>query len=167
MTLTTALHNLTIYPFKFAAPLGALLLASIFLPGTYAMAASTELLQLAQSRDSAPAASVFSPWSGDDVRQGARPKTDNPAPPQIQNKPQEAPKDVRRSSTPSSQAIPLFVRPPQTETTQANKNPVQSAASSAPAGEPAFNAAPAVPQRSFIKLQPFTDSDIRAGSRRP
>ena len=134
MKLTIALHYLTRIPLKPGRLIGAMLWMPACLLSTHTVAASTEILLLAQARDAVPAASVFSPWGNDDVRQGARPKTDNPAPPQVQNKPQEAPKDVRRSSTPSSQAIPLFVRPPQTETVLSNTMQTPASASS---GEPA------------------------------
>jgi hypothetical protein len=117
---------------------------------------------LAQA-DASP--SIFSPWSDQDVRQGAPSRPDARAVPREFAQPQPAamPKDVRRSSAASADAIPVFRK--------SNRDELEDIRlGSRPDNQRAVTGSSATTRQntrdSFITLQPFSDADLRQGSRR-
>lgn len=110
-------------------------------------------------------ASIFSPWSDQDVRQGTPSRPDVRAVPREFAQPQPAamPKDVRRSSAPSADAIPVYRKSNRDdlEDIRLGSRPDQQRSDVGASG-PARPAA----RSSFITLQPFSDADLRQGSRR-
>ncbi len=108
---------------------------------------------------SAAPASIFSPWSSSDVRMGAGTQA-APAAATGGVKPDTFPKDVRRSSEQSKDAIPVFQRSGRDdlEDIRTGSRP-QSERTGA-------SAARAAPREPFITFQPFSDVDVRQGSRR-
>ena len=126
--------------------------------------AQPEAVMLAQSP--VPAASIFSEWSADDVRQGASPKaaerprlTTTPTAPS-----REQPREIRGGSTPGGntsyvmrwpwQAAPGAVSTPATPLNAQQPESASTPTTKTPAHEP------------FITLRPFSDGDLRQGSAR-
>lgn len=117
---------------------------------------------LAQA-DASP--SIFSTWSDQDVRQGMPSRLNVPAVPREFAQPQPAamPKDVRRSSAASADAIPVFRK--------SNRDELEDIRlGSRPDSQRAVSGSSATTRQntrdSFITLQPFSDADLRQGSRR-
>jgi hypothetical protein len=110
-------------------------------------------------------ASIFSPWSDQDVRQGMPSRPDVRVAPRefAQTQPAAMPKDVRRSSAASADAIPVFRKSnrDELEYIRLGSRPDGQRAASGSSGTTRQNT-----RDSFITLQPFSDADLRQGSRR-
>ena len=113
-----------------------------------------------------PAASIFSEWSTDDVRQGASPRAAER--PRLNTTPaapaKEPPKDIRSGSTPSRNT-PGVIRLPWQAAPSAISTQTEPVADQQP-NSAAAPAASAPARKPLITLRPFSDGDLRQGSSR-
>lgn len=105
------------------------------------------------------ATSILAPWSDRDVRQGTRESAPVTTPRQP-TKAEVFPNDVRRSSVPNKDAIPLIQRT--SRDGLEDKKPGTHPDEKPVGGSTARSAA----HESFITVHPFSDVDVRQGSRR-
>jgi hypothetical protein len=108
--------------------------------------------------------SIFTPWSDQDVRQGASTRPETRAVPRefTQAQPATMPKDSRQSSSPNPDAIPIFRKSNRDdlEDIRLGSRPDHQRGDASAGGATRSSA-----RSSFITLQPFSDADLRQGSR--
>ncbi len=153
----------TVLPHYFGKPAPYRKMAVAALWGLLLVAAVLSV-QPAAAQTEGPA-SIFSPWSDQDVRQGAQPRPDARSVPREFRQPTPAamPKDIRRSSEPSADAIPIYRKSGRDDLEDIR---LGSRPDSQRAGFGKSETARPAGRDSFITLQPFSDTDVRQGSRK-
>ena len=102
---------------------------------------------------------ILPPWSDRDVRQGTR-EAVKVIPPRSPSNPEAFPTDLRRSSAPNKDAIPLIQR--------THREKAEDISSGTRTDETAAggSTAKSTTSESFMTVHPFSDVDVRLGSRR-